>query len=88
MISRINSFVNSLKKLNKFSSRTYNDLNQYPIMPWTFMADKRLRNFDLPMSLQNEESKERFLELSYVMKKNKIDIIIIIIHCLNIFIII
>ena len=54
-----------LLKLNKFSSRTYNDLNQYPIMPWTFMADKRLRNFDLPMSLQNEESKERFLELPY-----------------------
>ena len=49
--------------LNKFSSRTYNDSNQYPIMPWTFMEDKRLRDFDIPMSIQKEETKERFLKM-------------------------
>ena len=49
--------------LNKFSSRTYNDSNQYPIMPWTFMEDKRLRDFDIPMSIQNSEAKERYLKM-------------------------
>ena len=49
--------------LNKFSSRTYNDSNQYPIMPWTFMEDKRLRDFDIPMSIQNSDAKERFLKM-------------------------
>ena len=49
--------------LNKFSSRTYNDSNQYPIMPWTFMEDKRLRDFDIPMSIQKEETKDRFLKM-------------------------
>ena len=49
--------------LNKFSSRTYNDSNQYPLMPWTFMEDKRLRNFDIPMSIQDSEGKERFLKM-------------------------
>ena len=49
--------------LNKFSSRTYNDSNQYPLMPWTFMEDKRLRDFDIPMSIQKEETKDRFLKM-------------------------
>jgi hypothetical protein len=49
--------------LNKFSSRTYNDSNQYPIMPWTFMEDKRLRDFDIPMSIQNSDAKERYLKM-------------------------
>ena len=49
--------------LNKFSSRSYNDSNQYPLMPWTFMENRRLRDFDIPMSIQNEETKERFLKI-------------------------
>ena len=49
--------------LNKFSSRTYNDSNQYPLMPWTFMEDKRPRDFDIPMSVQDSEGKERFLKM-------------------------
>jgi len=49
--------------LNKFSSRSYNDSNQYPLMPWTFMEDQRLRDFDIPMSVQNDETKERFLKI-------------------------
>ena len=47
--------------LNKLCSRTYNDSNQYPVMPWIYLSDKRERNFDLPISLQNEEVKEAFL---------------------------
>ena len=49
--------------LNKFGSRTYNDSNQYPLMPWTFMENKRLRDFDIPMSIQNEETKKKFLKM-------------------------
>ena len=48
--------------LNKFASRTYNDSNQYPLMPWTFMEDKRVRNFDIPMSIQDSEGISRYLK--------------------------
>ena len=49
--------------LNKFSSRTYNDPNQYPIMPWLFLEEGQefIRNFDLPISVQDEEKCEAFL---------------------------
>ena len=59
------STYNYLLILNKFASRTYNDSNQYPIMPWIFMQDKRIRNFDIPMSIQDEETKERYLKIPY-----------------------
>ena len=49
--------------LNKFGSRSYNDSNQYPLMPWTFMEDQRLRDFDIPMSIQNQATKEKFLKI-------------------------
>ena len=57
--------------LNKFSSRTYNDSNQYPLMPWTFMEDRRVRNFDIPMSVQNPEAKERFLKMPNDQEENQ-----------------
>ena len=57
------STYNYLLLLNKFSSRTYNDSNQYPIMPWIFMENTRIRDFDIPMSIQDEESKERYLNI-------------------------
>ena len=49
--------------LNKFSSRTYNDPNQYPIMPWLFLVQgiDYIRDFDLPISVQDKEQKEQFL---------------------------
>ena len=59
------STYNYLLILNKFASRTYNDSNQYPIMPWIFMQDKRIRNFDIPMSIQDEEAKARYLKIPY-----------------------
>ena len=42
--------------LNKLSSRSYNDTNQYPVFPWLFSINNRIRNFDLPVSLQSEKS--------------------------------
>ena len=57
------STYNYLLLLNKFASRTYNDSNQYPVMPWIFMEDRRIRDFDIPMSIQDEESKDRYLNI-------------------------
>ena len=51
--------------LNKLSSRTYNDSNQYPVMPWIFLKNNNIRNFDIPMSVQNETTKNRFLKIAY-----------------------
>ena len=54
--------------LNKYASRTYNDINQYPIFPWIitkYTSDNdlkdnipQLRNFKFPMASQNEESRK------------------------------
>ena len=57
-----------LLAINKYSSRSYNNINEYPIMPW-LIYDNKIREFDLPMSLQTEESRELF-EDKYVKFKN------------------
>ena len=59
------STYDHLLLLNKFSSRSYNDPNQYPLMPWIFMNDERIRNFDIPMSVQNESSRQNYLQIPY-----------------------
>ena len=45
------------------SSRTFNDPNQYPIMPWLFLKDgiSYIRNFDLPISVQDKDKQEQYL---------------------------
>ena len=51
--------------LNKYSGRTYNDLNQYPIFPWIFLNTiennnkPNLRNMDYFLLTQTEVGKER-----------------------------
>jgi len=59
--------------LNKLSSRTYNDSNQYPVMPWIFLKNNNIRNFDIPMSIQNETAKNKFLKIAYdnSLKQNR-----------------
>ena len=49
--------------LNKMSSRTFNDTNQYLIMPWLFLKDgiDCIRNFDLPISVQDKDKQENYL---------------------------
>ena len=54
-----------LLTLNKFSSRTYNDTNQYPVMPWIFKSDFTTRNFDIPMSIQEEDAQKLFMKMPY-----------------------
>ena len=58
------STLEYLLKINKFSGRTYNDLSQYLVLPWTLkdyldINDKKyIRNFSLPMSVQEKENLE------------------------------
>ena len=58
--------------INKFSSRTYNDISQYPIMPWIFLNNTdsndndfnyknllpKLRNMAYPISIKNDNDIE------------------------------
>jgi len=54
--------------LNKYSSRSYNDINQYPIFPWVIKNyskdeldindDSIFRDFSNPMAVQNDKKKE------------------------------
>jgi hypothetical protein len=58
------STLEYLLLINKFSGRTYNDLSQYIILPWTLkdyldINDKQyIRDFSLPMSVQEKENLE------------------------------
>ena len=54
--------------VNKYSSRTFNDSNQYPIFPWlitNFTQNQKqkenYRNFKFPMAAQNEENQNTAL---------------------------
>jgi len=65
--------------INKFSSRSYNDINQYPIFPWIFLESSfgshknennlpKFRELAFPISIKNEEDKEEaksFFESNY-----------------------
>ena len=56
------STLEYLLKINKYSNRTYNDLTQYLVLPWTLkdyldINDKQYhRDFSLPMAVQEKES--------------------------------
>ena len=58
------STLEYLLKVNKFSGRTYNDLTQYLVLPWTLKDYQDINNknyfrdFSLPMSVQEKESLE------------------------------
>ncbi len=72
--SEISNF-DFLNLLNKYSSRSYNDLDQYPIFPWIFDSyeelnenNNKLRNFNYPISAQSLEKREDILD-NYLTKK-------------------
>ena len=61
------STTSYLLQLNKLSGRTYNDINQYPIMPWVLTdyssneINNSIRSFDTPISVQKPEKKAKAL---------------------------
>ena len=48
--------------LNKYSGRSYNDVNQYPIFPWIKLLDDTMRDFKYPITLQTESKRNDFKE--------------------------
>ena len=66
--------------INKFSSRSYNDINQYPIFPWIFLESSLgshkkennlpiFRELSFPISIKKDEDKEEaksFFESNYI----------------------
>ena len=69
------STLEYLLQINKFSGRSYNDLSQYLILPWTLkdyldINDKKyIRDFSLPMSVQ-EKSNLEIIKHYYNMDDN------------------
>ena len=60
----INNYM-FLSKINFYSSRTFNDLNQYPIFPWIIL------NFDkLNILLDNTEKRDFFYSEKNITNKN------------------
>ena len=60
------SNYNYLLYVNKYTGRSYNDVLQYPIMPWMFVSlgDKRERNLSKLMVLQKLTHYQQLLQLS------------------------
>ena len=71
--SKISNF-DFINLLNKYSSRSYNDLDQYPIFPWIYDSYKKLnernnnlRKFEYPISAQTSEKRKEILD-KYLIK--------------------
>lgn len=47
--------------INKYASRSYNDTNQYPVLPWVVLKNGQLRNMKYPMAAQTPEDREYLL---------------------------
>lgn len=54
--------------LNKYSTRTYNDLSQYPVFPWLVLDHWKLKKI---FEIKNEQINEKEKEISsYIRKMN------------------
>ena len=51
------STLEYLLLLNKFSSRSYNDINQYPVFPWLEIYDNAIRDLKYPIAAQTEDER-------------------------------
>ena len=56
--------LNYLLFINKFASRSYNDCNQYPVLPWIVLLNNKKRDLKFPIPAQTEENKE-ILKIKY-----------------------
>ena len=68
------STLDYLLNINFYSSRTFNDLNQYYIFPWLSVLDEnslnvKLRDFKYPLSAQNPNKRDIIL-FKYEEKEN------------------
>ena len=51
------STLEYLLLLNKFSSRSYNDINQYPVFPWLEIYGDQMRDLKYTIAAQTEEER-------------------------------
>ena len=51
------SNLHYLLMVNKYASRSYNDTNQYPVLPWVTLRDGTLRNLQFSIAAQTEAQK-------------------------------
>ena len=51
------STLEYLLLLNKFSSRSYNDINQYPVFPWLELYNDKVRDLKFTIAAQTEEDR-------------------------------
>ena len=51
------STLEYLLLLNKFSSRSYNDINQYPVFPWLEIWDNQIRDLKYTIAAQTEDER-------------------------------
>ena len=71
-----------LLNLNKYGTRTYNDLSQYPVVPWLVLqhdqmdnieeGSEYLRDMKYPISVQNEEKRNQCID-DYKTELNNMD---------------
>ena len=59
------STLDYLLLINKFSGRSYNDISQYVILPWTILniENNTMRDFNYPMGAQTEELKKKAIDI-------------------------
>ena len=48
--------------INKYSCRSYNDVNQYPVFPWVRLIDDNLRDLKNTIAAQKEEQRMMLME--------------------------
>ena len=65
-LKNITNTYQYLLYVNKFASRSYNDINQYPIFPWIFLESKH-------GSHKDKETLPKFRELSYPICVKNVD---------------
>ena len=64
------STLEYLLLLNKFSSRSYNDINQYPIFPWLEIYGDQIRDLKYTIAAQTEDERMIKKEM-YLASSNK-----------------
>jgi len=62
------STLEYLLLLNKFSSRSYNDINQYPVFPWLELYNDKVRDLKFTIAAQTEE--ERMIKKEMYLASN------------------
>ena len=56
--------------LNKYSGRSFHDINQYPVFPWLQTGNGDMRDFNYPITLQTEDKRKEFKESNLILNES------------------